>query len=139
MVAKIEVSGLREFQRALRQMDATLPRQLRLALNEAADEVIDYAQPLFPRRSGRAAGSLKARSSQREARVGLGGRRAPYAPWLVYGGEGRVKGRPAYRPFVREGREFGPYAALDERRDRITAILSDALTRLATGAGLEVE
>lgn len=139
MVAKIEITGLREFQRSLRAMDATLPKQLRLALNEASDEVIDYAAPRFPRKSGRAAASLKARSSQREARVGLGGRRAAYAPWLVYGGQGRIKGRPAPREFIKEGRDFGPYAALDHRRDRIQQILSNALTRLATGAGLEVD
>jgi len=138
MVGKIEVTGLREFQRALKEMDAGLPKQLRIALNEASAEVIDYARPRFPRKSGRAAGSLMARSSQREARVALGGRKAPYAPWLVYGGEGRRKGRPPARPFIRTGRDFGPYAALDHRRERITQIMSDALTRLAKDAGLEV-
>ncbi|WP_167363361.1 hypothetical protein [Micromonospora eburnea] len=29
-------------------MDAGLPRQLRLALNAAAEEIIDYAEPGFP-------------------------------------------------------------------------------------------
>ncbi|SCL43790.1 hypothetical protein GA0070604_0005 [Micromonospora eburnea] len=48
MVAKIHVSGLREFQAQLRAMDAGLPRQLRLALNAAAEEIIDYAEPGFP-------------------------------------------------------------------------------------------
>lgn len=138
MVAKIQITGLREFQRALKTMDAGLPKQLRLALNEASREVIDYAQPRFPRVTGRAAASLKARSSQRAARVALGGRRAPHAPWLVYGGQGRVRGRPAPRPFIKGGRDFGPYAALDHRRERITEILSDALSQLARDAGLEV-
>lgn len=135
-VGKIQVAGLRDFQRQLKAMDAGLPKQLRLALNEASNEVIDYAQPRIPRRSGAAAGSLKARSSQREARVGVGGRRAPYYPWLDFGGEGRVKGRPAARPFIRSGRYV--YKGLEVRRDRITEIMSQALTQLARDAGLEV-
>lgn len=138
MVDRIRIEGLRDFQRQLKTMDAALPRQLRLALNEASGVVIDYAAPRFPRRTGRAAASLKARSSQRVARVALGGRRAPYAPWLVYGGEGRVKGRPSARLFVKEGRDFGPYAALAHRRTEITEILAAALAQLARDAGLEV-
>lgn len=138
MAGKIEVTGLREFQRALKDMDAALPKQIRIALNQASELVIDYAQPRFPRVSGKAAGSLKARSTQREARVALGGRKAPYAPWLVYGGEGKRKGRPSARPFIRAGRDFGPYAALDHRREQITQIMSDALAQLAKDAGLDV-
>ena len=136
MVAKITVSGLREFQTALRRMDSDLPKQLRLVLNEAADIVIDYAGAHMERKTGAAAASLKARSSQREARVGLGGRRAPYAPWLDFGGQGRVKGRPPARPFLREGRYV--YKGLALHREDITTKMSEALTQLATSAGLEV-
>ena len=136
MVAKIQVTGLREFQAQLRAMDAGLPKQLRLALNAAAEEIIDYAQPRFPRKTGRAAASLKARSSQRVARIALGGRRAPYAPWLDFGGEGRVKGRPGRREFIKGGRYV--YKGLEVRRDRVTEIMSTALGQLARDAGLEV-
>lgn len=136
MVAKIEVTGLRDFQRQLKAMDAGLPKQLRLALNEAAKVVIDYAQPRIPSRTGRAAASLKARSSQRQARIGVGGNRAPYYPWLDFGGEGRVKGRPAARPFIKSGRYV--YKGLEVKRDRVTEIMSAALTQLAKDAGLEV-
>lgn len=133
---KIQVQGLREFQTALRRMDSDLPKQLRVALNKASEEVIDYAEARFPKKTGRAAASLKARSTQREARVALGGRRAPYAPWLDFGGQGRVKGRPSPRPFLKEGRYV--YKGLAERRGRITEILSEALSDLARDAGLEV-
>lgn len=136
MVAKIEVKGLREFQRALKDMDAGLPKQLRLALNEASGVIIDYARPRFPRRSGTAAASLKARSSQREARVALGGRRAAYAPWLDFGGQGRIKGRPPKRDFIKSGRYV--YKGLEVKRAEVTEIMSNALTDLARGAGLEV-
>jgi len=133
---KIKVTGLREFQKALRDMDTNLPKQLRVALNLASKVVIDYAEPRMPRKTGRAAGSLKAKSSQREARIGLGGRRAPYAPWLDFGGEGRRKGRPPARPFIKSGRYV--YKGLEVKRDEITQVMSDALTELARTAGLEV-
>lgn len=136
MVDRIRVAGLKEFQAQLRDMDAGLPRQLRLALNAAAEEIIGYAQPRMPSRTGRARASLKARSSQRVARIALGGRGAPYAAWLDFGGQGRIKGRPAARPFLKDGRYV--YRALDARRDQVTQIMSDALTDLAEGAGLEV-
>ncbi|RQW83554.1 HK97 gp10 family phage protein [Micromonospora globispora] len=136
MVAKIQVTGLREFQRQLKAMDAGLPKQLRLALNEASGLIINYATARMPSRSGRAKASLKARSTQRTARVALGGNRAPYAPWLDFGGEGRRKGRPAYRPFIKAGRYV--YPALDVKRDEVTDIMSEALTQLAKDAGLEV-
>lgn len=135
MPTKIQIDGLRQFQASLRKMDADLPKQLRLALNKASDEVIDYAKPRFPKRSGAAAASLKARSTQRAARVGLGGRRAPYAPWLDFGG--RVgPNKSVRRPFIREGRYV--YKGLSERRPQIIEIMQDAMTQLARDAGLEV-
>jgi hypothetical protein len=132
---KIQITGLRELQAALKRMDADLPKQLRLALNQASEEVIDYAEPRFPKKTGAAARSLRARSTQRAARVGLGGRKAPYAPWLDFGGQGRIKGRPSPRPFLKDGRYV--YKGLSERRPRIIEIMSDAIAELARGAGLE--
>jgi phage gpG-like protein len=137
MVAKIKITGLRELQASLRQANKDLPKGLRIALNLASAEVIDYAEPRFPKLTGRAAGSLKARSSQREARVALGGNRAPYAPWLDFGGEGRRKGRPPARPFLTAGRYV--YRGVAERHDRITEIMAKALADVARGAGLTVE
>ena len=133
---KIQITGLREFQAALRKMDADLPKQLRVAQNEAMGVVIDYASAHMPSVSGAARGSLKGRSTQREAKIGLGGRKAPYAPWLDFGGQGRIKGRPVARPFIKEGRYV--YRGLRVKRDDITKILTDGLTALATSAGLEV-
>lgn len=136
MVGKIQVTGLREFQAALRKMDAGLPKLLRVALNEASGLVVDYARPRMPTRTGRARGSVKTRSSQREARVAMGGRAAPYAPWLDFGGQGRIHGRPAPRPFIRGGRYV--YPGLAANQTEITEVMSRALTDLAKSAGLEV-
>jgi hypothetical protein len=131
----IKIDGLKEFQRALRDMDRDLPKQLRVILNDAVGLVLDWARPRVPSRTGRARGSLKARSSQREARAAIGGRKAPYMPWLDFGGEGRAAGRPAARPFIRKGRYL--YAGLDAKRDDVTEVMSRGMTVLAESAGLE--
>lgn len=136
MTEKIQIAGLREFQKALRDMDAGLPKQLRLVLNEAGQLIVKYDQDHMPRRSGRARASVKAQSSQRAARVAVGGNRAPWVPWLDFGGEGRIKGRPPARPFIKEGRYT--YVGLRVHHQDITDLMSAGLTELARSAGLEV-
>lgn len=135
-VGKITITGIRDFQRQLRAMDADLPKLLRVAFNDATKLVIDYAEPRFPKKSGRAAASLKAKSSQREARLSMGGRRAPYAPWLDFGGQGRVAGRPPHREFIRTGRYV--YKGLEVRRDAITEVMARGMADIARSAGLDV-
>lgn len=136
MPEKITVTGLREFQQAVKAMDAGLPKTMRLVFNDAAGLVIDWARPRIPSKTGRARASLKARSSQREARVSIGGNRAAWVPWLDFGGEGRIKGRPAARPFIKDGRYV--YQGLKVKRTEVTEIMSAGLTQLAREAGLEV-
>lgn len=131
----IKIDGLKEFQRALRDMDRDLPKQLRVILNDAVGLVIDWARPRVPSRTGRARASIKARSSQREARAAIGGRKAPYMPWLDFGGEGKRPGRPSARPFIKRGRYL--YAGLDAKRDDVTDVMSRGMTVLAESAGLE--
>jgi hypothetical protein len=134
--SRIEIKGLKEFQRSLRRMDSDLPKQLRLALNQASQLVVDKARPDIPRRSGAAAASLKVRSSQREARVAAGGRKAPYYPWLDFGGKvGR--NNSVERPFYKEGRYI--YPSLRHNRSQIQDVLKSALRDLAHDAGLAVD
>lgn len=137
MSAPLRIDGIREFQKALRAVDRDLPKALRLTLNEATTVVIDWAVPRIPRRTGRAAASVKAKSSQREARVSIGGRRAPWMPWLDFGGEGKRPGRPAYREFFKKGRYL--YAGLDATHDEVQKIMERGMDELARRAGLEVD
>jgi hypothetical protein len=137
MPEKITVTGLREFQRALKDMDTGLPKMIRVVLNDATGVVIDWARPRIPSRTGRARASLKARSSQRVARVALGGNRAPWVPWLDFGGEGRRKGRPPARPFIRDGRFL--YQGLKVKRAQVTDMMAAGLTELAKSSGLDVD
>lgn len=135
MRPRIEITGIREFQKSLRQMDAELAKGLRVVFNRSAQLIIDNAQRRIPRKSGRAATSLKLRSSQREARIAAGGKQAPYYPWLDFGG--RVgPADSVVRRFITEGRYI--YPQLREHHDDIQDVMSQGLTDLAAGAGLEV-
>src|ERR1700754_3842030 len=114
-------------------MDSDLPKQIRVVLNEASELVLDYARPRFPKDTGRAVASLKGASSQREARISLGGRRAPYAPGLDFGGGAN---RPQFPPYTPGGRYV--YKGLEVNRDKITQRMEQGLHDLARGAGLEM-
>lgn len=133
-VNTIKIEGIRELQAALRKMDGESQKQLRVVFNEAAKIVADTASTRVPRRTGRAAASLRAASGQREASVKGGTARAPYYPWLDFGG--RVgRNRSVSRPFLKEGRYI--YAAFRDRRATIQKTIEDGAAKLIRDSGLE--
>lgn len=130
---RIEVHGLREFRRELRQLDRSLPKGLKTAGNKAAEVVVRHAKPRVPTRSGKAAGSVKAASTTSAARVQGGGKRVPYYPWLDFGG--RVGRRHSVkRPFLKTGRYI--WKSYAEHKGQVREELNDALTDVARNAGL---
>jgi len=134
--ATLEVEGLAQMQRSLRQIGPAAAKGLRLALNEAADLLIDRVRPKIPSRTGAARRSLKARSSQKAVRIAVGGRRAPYYPWLDFGG--RVgPGDSVVRPYIADGRYL--YPGLRANRDEIQKLIDRRLREVAEDAGLEVD
>lgn len=136
MTDPIRIDGLAEFARNLRKLDNDLPKQLRVALNEAAATVVGYARTRVPKRSGRAARSIVARSTRTAARVQGGSRRVPYYPWLDFGG--RVgPGRSVRRPFLKEGRYI--YAGYQAKRAEFAVALEQALLKAAASAGVAVD
>jgi len=135
MTRPIRVEGLAEFSQSLRKLDADLPKMLRIALNGVADVIIGDAVPRIPRRSGRAAASLKPRSTRTAVRVGAGGSLAPYYPWLDFGGSVGPR-RSVHRPFFKEGRYL--YRAYFDNQPKIEKVLTAALLDVARRAGLEV-
>ena len=136
MEQKIAVEGLKELTKALRDVDKDLPKLIRLAANDAANILIDKTRPTMPSRTGRAKGSLKARSTRTSARVSIGGAKAPYVPWLDFGGKtGRNKS--VIRPFIKEGRYL--YPTLAKYRDDIVDNMQENLQDIVRQAGLEVE
>lgn len=133
----IRIDGLAEFSRNLKKLDSDLPKALRLALNDAADLVVTDTRKRVPKRSGKAAASIRAASTRTAVRVKAGGRKAPYYPWLDFGG--RVgRRRSVIRPFLKEGRYL--YDVYFEHRDsgRLQHIVNRSLLRIASQAGVEV-
>lgn len=133
----IRIEGLAAINRALRQIDAEAPKGLRLAHNEAANIVVDTARPMMPSVTGRARASVKAKSTRTATRVSAGSKRAGYVPWLDYGGEGRIKGRPPKREFIKGGRYV--YPAFHKKRDDVQRVLESGLLQVVAAAGLEVD
>lgn len=131
----IKIEGLKEFQRALRNVEDGLQKQLRVALNAGAEIIVDAARAQMPRRSGAAAASIRAQSSQREARILGGSKKAPYVGWLEFGGRvGRNKATK--RPFIKGGRYVFPQ--FGKHRDDVLATIVTELDNLARDAGFEV-
>lgn len=132
----IRIQGLAQYNSALRKLDKEAPKGLRLALNEAAQIVVVGARQKVERRTGRAAASLKARSTRTAVRVAAGGQRALHYPWLDWGGRvGRRKS--VSRPFVPTGRYLYPtyYARQQEIQTTLERALADTVRR----AGLDVD
>lgn len=137
METKLGIKGLAEFNRGLRKLDNEAPKKLRVALNSGSDLLIDKTRPKIPSRTGRARASLKARSTRTSVRIAVGGARAPWVPWLDYGGEGRIKGRPPAREFIKAGRYL--YPTLGEIKPQLAKTLDEAIRDVARGAGLAVD
>lgn len=134
-VEPIKITGLREFQAALKAMDGESQKKLKVVLDEASRTVAQGAARRVPRRTGRAAASLRAQSSQREAKVVGGSKKVPYYAWLDFGGRvGRDKSQR--RPFVQSGRYM--YPAFSASRNSIHKALDKSLKELVRSAGMEV-
>jgi hypothetical protein len=133
----IQVTGLRELVKTLRQISSDMPKAVRLALNQSAELVINRARPDIPTRSGKAARSIRPQSTRTAVRVSAGGNRAPYYPWLDFGGR-TGRRRATVRPFHTDGRYL--YPAYYKLRDsgEFTEVMSAALVEVARSAGLEV-
>lgn len=133
-IQPIKIEGLKEFQRALKQMDGESQKRLRVELNKIAETVATGASRRVPRRTGRAAASYRAQSSQREGRVIAGGKKVPYVGWLEFGG--RIgRDTATRRPFVQSGRYLWP--TVSANRTTLEKALQGALIDLARDAGLE--
>jgi hypothetical protein len=137
MADPILIDGLAQFQRNLRAMDSDLPKALRIAMNQAADVVVSDAKPRVPKKTGKAAASIKAASTRTAVRIKAGGRRAPYYPWLDFGGAVGRK-RSIRRPFLKDGRYLYEAYFSKKASGEFEAVLTKALLDVATQAGVVV-
>ena len=133
-----QVEGLADFSRALGKIDRDLAKTLRTVLNDAADPVADTARRRVEHKTGAAARSIKTSSTRTESRVKGGGNRAPYYPWLDFGG-GVGRRKRTRRPFKKTGRYI--FAVYGEMRDsgEFTAMLDEGLKDMGRRAGIAIE
>lgn len=134
MADAIRIDGLKEFVRDLKKLDSELPKVLRVAFNTAGSDIVDDAQARIETKTGKARGSIKMKSTQKEARIVGGSAKVPYYAWLDFGGKIPRGGK---RPFKREGRYI--YAAYFRQRDGVAVKLEMALLDAARAAGIEVD
>ena len=131
----IRIEGLKELNRSLRSMDRNLPKALRLAGNEAAQVVVNEARARVPRKSGRAARSIKVSSTRTLVRVSEGGNGAVYMPFLDFGGAvGRR--RSVRRPFIKKGRYL--WKSFADHRAQVEETYRDELAKVARDSGIEM-
>jgi hypothetical protein len=134
MDLKIGIEGLKDLNKSLRTLDSEAPKALRLALNSSADIFIGEVRLVIPKRTGRAAASLKAASTRTAVRIRVGGPKAPYYPWLDFGGRVGPK-KSVVRPFYREGRYI--YPTLRKERAKFESSVERALGDLIRTSGLD--
>lgn len=135
MVAKprVEIEGLKEIQKKLRDLDPALAKELKQINLAVADMVADIARAEVPVRSGAARSTVKPKGEQRYAVIKAGGRKAPYYPLLDFGGTRGRESKP-FRPYIDGGRYI--YPTVGRFHDKIVKEYVMALGQLLDKAGL---
>lgn len=129
---KVQITGLREFESALKKLDAGLMPELKAQFLGIANRIAGIIAGKVPVLTGAAAGSVTAHGTLKGAQITAGGARVPYYPWLDFGGSvGR--GKANLRPFVPEGRYMFP--VIHSEREATEAAAKDALRIVARSAG----
>lgn len=116
---RIKIEGLRDFVKALRQIDRDLPKEVRQINLDAAEEISGVAKGLVPRRSGNLADSIRALATQRGGQVAAGKLNVPYAGPIHFGW---LRHHITPQPFL--------YNALDSRRDKVLEAYDLQISRL---------
>lgn len=134
----VSVEGLAELRRALGRVSPELPKTLRAKLKPIGDRIAGRARSKMPKRTGRAAGSVKSGVSGNRAYVQIGKASVPYAAWLDFGGTLHpVGGRHGTqrRPMIPGGRYL--YPAIGEMAPQTLQAAVEAFEDAARSAGLK--
>ncbi len=136
MRSTVRISGLDTFVNNVRKLDPNAAKELRKGLRLSGAFLVKTTRIKIPKRTGKAARSITTRSTQRSVSIIYGGDRAPYYPWLDFGGKTGIRDS-VVRPFVKEGRYI--YPTLKKMRPEIEGILTLALRKAARDSGLDVD
>jgi hypothetical protein len=124
--SKIQIDGLKETQKALREMSDDLKDEMKPTHKAAAEVIVDGAKRYVPVRTGRLAGSIRALATRTSGRVRAGSASVPYAGPIHFGWpERRIKPQP----FI--------YEAMDTRRKEVLDIYAARIYGLVDKYGLD--
>ena len=129
----VYVTNLREVRRWMRKLHPDLVPVLRNELKTAINAtVVPNVRRNVPRRSGRAANSVRATSGGNTLYINAGNAKAPYFGWLDFGGELRGRGRgraqTISRPVLKRGRYV--YPGIDASQARLAEAAGRAVDRI---------
>ena len=130
----VYVTNLREVRAVLRKIHPDLVPVLRDELKTAASTtVVPRAQANVPKRSGAAAGSIRATSGGNTIYINAGRAKVPYYGWLDFGGFLTPTGRrfnTQYRPIYPRGRYI--YPAIDASGAELAQAAGQAVDRVTS-------
>lgn len=124
--SKIQIAGLRETQKALKDLGDDCRNDLKPAHKEAAEVIVEGSKRYVPVRSGRLAGSIRALATRTSGKVRAGSAAVPYAGPIHFGWPAR---RIKPQPFI--------YDAMDERRQEVYDIYAARIYGLIDKHGLD--
>lgn len=123
--SQIQVTGLRELQRALKQLDVELPKEFRGRLKAVAERVAQIVRSRLPHVTGTMIRNTKARATTKGAGIS----------WRnIYSGPVEFGGWPRGRPYVAKGRYI--YPTVDAERSMIEAEVEQIVDHYLQRAGL---
>ena len=93
-VQVVRIEGLKEVNRALKDMGNGLDREFKVEAKGVAEIVAREARSNVPTVSGKAKGSIRAGAESKGAYVAGGKKSVPYYSWLDFGSRKPLSGRP---------------------------------------------
>ncbi len=152
-IAELRFTGLKELRKAMRDAEAGSQKHLQIHFKDVAVTVASAVAGQVPTSTGKkgknntfssgsAAASVRARATQTSAGIVAGGPKAPYFPWLDFGGSvgrGHVAGQgdsgAVKRPFMKAGRYI--YPTITDMSDVIVDAASEGIGDALREAGWE--
>lgn len=123
---QLEIEGLRQLQKALRNLTDDSRNDMKETHRRAGQIVVDAAATKVPTESGALSASMRSAPTQRQGRVRLGSAAVPYAGPVHFGWPARNI-RP--NPFI--------YEVLDGRRDEVLRLYDARISELITKYDLD--
>lgn len=134
----VQVEGLVELNRALRDIEPALQKELRGTFRRIGAKVRDKVRASMPSRTGKARSSVRSANSSAGTYIAAGKASVPYVGWLDFGGTLRPSGgrrNTAVRPIVRGGRYL--YPAIEDMAPQLQREAVEAIEAVKNQLGLE--